>query len=391
MTLKENELKQACQDIEKNCSLCLQCVEGCEFLQGIGEDPVAIAERGPSVEEAYSCSFCGLCETVCPASLSMKDMFYKKRTAAVENREIAISEYRYLFPDRKITPLTMYRELSGIHYDELLPKGATPVLFFPGCTMLTYSPELVQALSEELKLKYNELAISIDCCGLPLFQLGLPERGDAYVAKIKEEFAAHEVKTLIVACPNCYYQWRPFLKDTEIQLMTIYDALMGTRVFENSANFSDKDVAISLSDAKKRITLHDSCPDRKEGIFAEQAREALRKKGYTVVEMTNNRDMASCCGSGGHVSHFFRPYLSENLKTSRVAEAQNTAAVLSGYCLSCVLNFAKVSGAGAMKVQHVLNLILGLDQDFSEIKAKSQKLFEGPEGEIYWDRVMAEE
>lgn len=383
---------EACQEITQNCIGCMQCVNACEFLQGIGEDPVVIAERGPSVEEAYSCSLCGLCEAVCPVSLSMKNMFYEKRTAAVDNREIDLSDYRYLLPDRKTTPLTLYRDLNDIHYDDLLPDGETPVMFFPGCTMLTYSPELVRALSVEINIKYNKMAISTACCGLPLYQLGLPERGDAYIAKVKAEFAAHKVRTLITSCPNCYYQWREILKDTDMTLLTIFEGLTDTRVFENNGSDSDMAIVNGCSDAAKCITVHDSCPDRTDGIFAGQARAALRSKGYILLEMEHSRNMTHCCGSGGHVSHFFRPYLAENLKTARVAEAQNTGAqVLAGYCLSCVLNFAKVSGISGLKVQHVLNLVLGLDQDFSEVKNKSQKIFDGPEGETYWNRVMEED
>ncbi|UWG98203.1 (Fe-S)-binding protein [Dehalobacter sp. DCM] len=383
MNNKKNNLLNACQNITENCIGCRQCVDACEFLQEIGEDPITIAERGPSVEEAYSCSLCGLCEQVCPVTLSMKNIFYEKRIAAVENREIDLSDYRYLLPDRNTTPQSLYRELNNIHYNDLAAEGEVPVLFFPGCTMLTYADQLVRALYAELQLKYEKVAVSMDCCGLPLYQLGMTERGDTYVSSVKTGFQEHRVKTLIVSCPNCYYQWRPILKDMGITLLTIYEALADTNVFRDQHEGNN---------SAEWITVHDSCPDRVDGIFARQTREALLTKGYQLSEMAHSREMSPCCGSGGHVSHFSRPHLADNLRKGRMEEACNSKAEkLTAYCLSCVLNFAKESGANGPKVQHVLNLLLGLDQDFSEVKRQAKEIFEGPEGETNWNRVMSDE
>ncbi|MCM1565495.1 MAG: (Fe-S)-binding protein [Dehalobacter sp.] len=384
MNIADHKLQQACQRITENCIDCMQCVSGCEFLQGIGEDPVAIAERGPSVEEAYSCSLCGLCEAVCPVSVSMLDMFAEKRTDAVEKKQMTINDYRYLFPDRKTTPMSLYREIKGIRYDDLAPREEASVVFFPGCSMITYSPELVRASFAELLKQFKGLTILPDCCGLSLYQLGLPDRGEQFVQQIKLKFQALKVKSIIMICPNCYYTLREFLKDTDIRLLTIYEALADSEAF--------KDDSKKAQNSEITVTLHDACPDRYDGILAGQVREALVTKGFKLVEMEHSRNLSNCCGSGGHVSHFFRPDLSENLKRKRLEEAKNSGAqVLAGYCLACVLNFAKESGNGSMRIQHVLNLLLDLDQDFSDVKTKSNEIFEGPQGEKYWEKIMAED
>lgn len=374
-----NKLRQACQKIIDNCIGCSHCVAECQLLQRINEDPISIARREPSVEEAYACTLCMLCETVCPASLSPKKMFAETRVKAVDSNYIDINDYRYMFPDRKINVMSLYRELNGIAYDDLGADQQAPVAFFPGCTMLTYDPELIRSLFVHLNKEYRELTLITDCCGLPLYQLGLQGRGDDYVRGVKDKLMNLKVKSLIIACPNCYYQLRPVLEGTGVNLLTIYEALNLSKLFNNT----------SKNNGKQRVTVHDSCPDRCDGIFASQVRGALAQKGFDLVEMQHNRKLTVCCGSGGQISHF-QPDLAAELVEYRLNEAKNSGAqVLAAYCLACVLNFAKKPGQ--IKTQHVLNLLLEVEQDFAGLKTKAKMMFAGPEGEERWARIMAED
>jgi Fe-S oxidoreductase len=107
--------------------------------------------------------------------------------------------------------------------------------------------------------------------------------------------------------------------------------------------------------------------------------------------MEHNHDLTICCGSGGQVSHS-RPDLAEKLVRCRLDEAEESGAlVLTGYCLGCVLNFARIPNEKKMKIQHVLDLLFGLEADYSEVKANAKKMFAGPEGEGILKRIMAEE
>jgi len=365
--------------IVNNCTGCHQCVSECPLLKQIGEDPIRIADRGPSVEEAYSCTMCGLCEAVCPASLSMKELFAATRVKAVDSGGININDYRYLFPDRQMNVMRLYRELNGIAYDDLYPDQAASAAFFPGCTLLTYAPELIRASFHHLSRAYKELTLITDCCGMPLHQLGLRSRGDAYIYSVTTKLQHLKVKSLITACPNCYYQLRPVLKDSEIKLMTIYETLNRSKL----CGLPEKNTG------KPLVTMHDSCPDRFDGIFAGQTRKALTQKGFALVEMEHKRRTTLCCGSGGQVTHF-QPELAEELVKSRVQEAERSGAqILASYCLGCVLNFTKIPGKP--KIRHVLNLLLDLEQDFAGLKAKANQMFEGPQGIERWEKIMAEE
>lgn len=373
-----DQLHKDCQEIISKCIGCNNCIAECKMLQEIGKEINQIAERGPSVEEAFSCSLCGLCEAVCPVSLSPRRMFADTRTSAVKNHQISISEYRYMFPDRKNNVMSLYRELSGIQYEDLHPDRESPVAFFPGCSMLTYAPDLTRTLYTELNKEYKELTLLTDCCGLPLHQLGLKERGEQFICDVKSKLLSLQVKKLITACPNCFYQLRPVLEDSETSLITIYEALANNELFH-----------IPLDEhQRKEVTIHDSCPDRFDGIFGTQTRKALIQKGFPLVEMNHNRQTAMCCGSGGQVTHF-QPQMAEDNVKNRLDEAEKSGAeILAAYCLGCALNFAKMPSK--MKIQHVVNLLLGQEQDFCGVKAQAKKLWEGPEGEKHWERIMAE-
>lgn len=381
-------LRELCREVSSDCLLCNNCVRECLFLRQTGEDIAGIARRGPSVEEAYACSLCGLCEAVCPAHLSLRRMFGETRNQAVEKDYISIADYRYMFPDRKMNMMKAYREFRGIHYDDLTAGREGSVGFFPGCTMLTYSPELTRTLFCSLKKVYGELTLLQDCCGLPLYQLGLQKRGDDYLRSIKAKLRAWQVKSIVIACPNCYYQLRPILQDTEnklqdskIEVLTIFEALKNTEVFNRCRK----------ENQGYKVTVHDSCPDRFYGIFARQARAALLAQGCRLVEMEHHHERTVCCGSGGQVSHS-RADLAEEMVKCRLEEAQQTGAtVLAGYCLGCVLNFARIPNAKKMKIRHVCDLLLGLEADYCQVKAKAKKIFNGPAGEELWEKIMNEE
>ncbi|WP_242833954.1 (Fe-S)-binding protein [Desulfitobacterium hafniense] len=372
------ETLAACQEIIDNCTDCGLCRAECQLLERIDESLVSLATRQPTVSEAYNCSLCGLCESVCPAGLSPKYMFAALREQSVAKGEIEIEDFRYMFPDRPLNVMKLIREANGIGYGELNPDRECDTAFFAGCSMLTYDPHLVHVLFKTLQQESKTISLLTDCCGLPLYQLGLKEREARFSQGLKDKLLRLKVKKLIFACPNCYYQLQPMALEMGIAIQTIYEALEDSELVN----------APLAEHQRKIVTVHDSCPDRPAGKFAGQVRKALAGKGYSLVEMEHHRDRALCCGSGGQVSHF-DPELAQSLVQARLREVEASAAeILTAYCLGCVLNLSK--NQNQIPVQHVLNLLLEFEQDFAGLKKRAQSLLEGPEGEKLWERVMAD-
>lgn len=343
-------------ELEKECIGCRACSDACEVLSELSISPGELAERGVELRQAYSCFLCDRCSALCPLELKPSALFAARRAAAVEGKEINPEEYNYLLPDRSENVMRLYRSYYGVGYDDLEPKKGAPICFFPGCTLMTYSPLLTRKVYERLKSEVGCAGIITDCCGKPLSQMGLLSREEESLNKLRNKITRFGVQRIVAACPGCYYHLRQVL---DLEVLSIYEVL----------NFEGKP-----SREQAVCTIHDSCPDRFEGIFAKQVRRLLQDSGYSVVEMAASGIDSPCCGSGGQVSHF-RPELAERLVNSRLSEAEKTGAdFLVAYCLSCVLNFA--ARPSALKVRHALNLLLGCDEDYTEVKAKVLRVFE---------------
>jgi Fe-S oxidoreductase len=103
------------------------------------------------------------------------------------------------------------------------------------------------------------------------------------------------------------------------------------------------------------VVVHDSCPDRRDGIFGTAVRVALRRAGYELRALPQSGRYARCCGSGGQVG-YFDPDAGEEQTRSRLREAEATGAgILAVYCSGCALRFA--DSEPQLAVRHVLELL----------------------------------
>ncbi|MEL1136009.1 (Fe-S)-binding protein [Desulfitobacterium sp. THU1] len=356
------------KEIAENCLGCGECAESCRILTKLAESPVDIATRGVDSAEAYGCALCGKCEAVCSLGLSPFRMFEQRRVEAVKKGEIDLNEYQYLFPDRKVTVMSIFRDYYGIDYSELNSSTPAETAFLPGCTMLTYSPKLTKKVYSTLAQKYENPLFFIDCCGIPMYHIGLPERGDKLKASLRDRAQQLGVKRLVVACPNCYYQFTKEAAFQDLEIITVYEALQAQFI---------------TSEGDAIYAIHDSCPDRFVGVYAKQVREALDCKGFQRVEMQHYGRDSVCCGSSGQLGHF-RPEWSTEHEVQNIEEAKEAGAdTLLAYCHACVLNFGNITDS-KIKVRHVLNTLLGFGENYDEVKGKAAAMFEGEAGyELY--------
>jgi len=364
--------KKWAEEIGQRCIGCRDCAESCRLLTDLKQCPQKIALRDITWQEAFGCALCGKCEAVCKLGLSPFRMFEQRRVEAVRNGEIDVNEYNYLFPDRPVTVMSLFREFYGIDYAGLNMSVPSETAFLPGCTMFTYSPELTKKVYAMLAEKYRNPLLLEDCCGLPMYQIGLPARGDGIKKRLRAKIAALGVKRLIVACPNCYYQFKKEPLFRGVDVITVYEVLHDYFIPNRGSN-----------GCSVIYTVHDSCPDRFQGVFAQQVRAALDQVGCRRVEMKHHGPNSVCCGSSGQLEHF-RPEWAKEHHLQNIEEAAAAGAnVLLAYCQACVLNIGDAADQ-RIKVKHVLNVLLGFDEDYNEIKRKASEMFLGEQGfELY--------
>lgn len=356
------------------CVECGACIRSCDLLMEIGISPKKLNARGITAKEAFACSLCGKCESVCHYKLSPRQLFWQARIDVVQNRDYPIEEFVFLYPDRSNNLNSVYRKHAKINYDDILVKDECNVCFFPGCALMTYSPELTRVVYDKLKTAGNCKGIWLECCGIILRMLGLVEREKALQAKLLSFVKEHEIKTIVVACANCYYAMKDLFASHGVAIKTVYEIIP----------FKDNQGKDSLY-----YTLHDACPDRQAGIFADQVRQAFIESNHKLVEMKHNRKNGGCCGSGGQLA-ITRPDLSAKLVADRAEEALRAQAdVLVPYCMSCAARLGK--NTKNVPVSHALNVLLAVPDEYEYHKAALQKLLTGKQKDEIWQEIISDE
>lgn len=328
------ELKETLRTIEADCTECGLCVKQCAFLQRYGT-PKAIASsrdvgniRG--LMEAFECSLCGLCQAVCPFGVRPSELFLELRREAVLRGVENLAEHRRL--------LAYERKGTSRRYSlYALPDGCTTV-FFPGCTFAGTRSEAVLAIQEHLQRSIPHLGVVLDCCTKPSHDLGRHAYFLAMFGEMKTYLMAQGVRTVLVACPNCYKVFRRY--GAPIQVQTIYEVFAEGR-------------GLPQAHLKGTVTIHDPCVMRDEGAVQEAVRTLVHTAGLEVEEMPGSRQRTLCCGEGGGVG-FVAPELARQWGVERRTQAGKRPVVT--YCAGCVGQLRRT-----MQAIHIMDLLLDGD------------------------------
>jgi Fe-S oxidoreductase len=347
-------LVNALETIKEKCIECPACKNECPFLSKYGT-PKAIAERFNPEKRKYQalpfeCSLCGLCQAVCPLDLNPVKMFLEMRRKVVERGDGNLSSY---------SPLLRYekRGTSKRYTYYALPERCDAV-FFPGCALSGTRPEAVIKVCESLKVKIPNLGIVLDCCTKPSHDLGRMDYFKAMFNEMKDYLLGQGIKTVFVACPNCYQVFEEY--GSPLKARTVYEILAEAP-------------SISGKECQRFVTVHDPCVTRFERPVQNAVRALIRRQGVSIEEMEHWGEKTLCCGEGGAVG-FIAPDLAENWKVRRKSEARGKRILT--YCAGCadVLN-------QVVPTSHVLDLYFRPEAALKGKAKASRAPF------TYWNRL----
>lgn len=298
--------------VSKKCLECGLCCKECKFLQQSGS-PKALAMFDPSSKDhlakAFECSLCGLCTEICPEDVNPTEMFFGLRCEAVRQGEGNYPEHAVI--------LGYERRGSSRRYTWYgLPEGCDTV-FFPGCTLPGTRPERVRALYEHLKKSTPTLGMVLDCCTKPSHDLGRERFFQAMFGEMRTYLLDHGVRTVLVACPNCYKVFKRY--GDELSVKTVYELLAENGPAETES-------------VAGTVTVHDPCAVRLEDSIHGSVRALITDRGLAVVEMPHHGRTTLCCGEGGSVG-FLSPELARNWGSLRKEEANGRRIIT--YCAGC--------------------------------------------------------
>lgn len=314
----ENQLSRRLEKrLSEACVHCGLCTKNCLFLEKYGMD---LWQFEQSPERAYSCFLCRKCTEVCPKSISGEEIALKLRREQVLSSEGAKNDKAYA---------GLLWEKNGYKFANYRKTKKKSVLM-PGCNFSAFYPKTMKKL--EAIMKQYDIGILYECCGKPVYELGLYEEAKESLQKMEAHLKQNGVEELVLLCPNCYH----FMKGKiQIPIKTIYEKLR---------ELGEGEVIHG-----ERFPMYYPCPDRKERVLFGDL------SCFLDGEIVEPFQKVQCCGLGGCAAAK-EPHLAGKLTELVLASGEQE---LYTYCASCISNFKR---KGFEKAYHVLPLILGVDE-----------------------------
>jgi glycolate oxidase iron-sulfur subunit len=233
----------------------------------------------------------------------------------------------------------------------------TPAVgFFAGCAITYLYPEvgealvgLLQAFGYPVFLPKNQ-----GCCGMPALSSGNGPLLHQLAATNLEAFAGRKVSCILTACASCHGALAGHYAEKAGNRFAT--PIVDIHAFLKQEGIIDRLAALPKWDQRQRVTYHDPCHMRTQGI-TQAPRELLR--ALPQVEFVEMTEAALCCGLGGTFSAA-HPELSRAIGDRKLAglEASGATLVASG-CPGCVMQLQDIVNRAGMPIKavHTLDLI----------------------------------
>ncbi|GHT01009.1 hypothetical protein AGMMS50276_28140 [Synergistales bacterium] len=197
-------------------------------------------------------------------------------------------------------------------------------VFFPGCGMAGYSPELVMNVYGFLREVYPGIGIFGSCCAKPSQAFG----AGSFLERARvltRHFSEAGVKRVITACPNCAATLACIPNISVVPIWRVLD--------EHFDQLKDR-LRISGSNLPP-LSLHDPCQTREDESVQNSVRSVLRRAHVEFSEFPMAK-RAMCCGKAGMLMAI-NPAASRKI-LQRCVEQSPTPNILT-YCFSCADSF----------------------------------------------------
>jgi len=171
------------------------------------------------------------------------------------------------------------------------------------------------------------------------------------IERVKEMGA----KTVVMTCPGCYRVWKEEYKEVigkEHTFEVLHEVELLARLIEEGR--------VEIPGFEGKMTYHDPCDlGRNSGIFDEPRFIIDRIPGAELVELADNREYCSCCGSGGDLLASNQE-LAQDIARKKIDEVLLTGAdTVVTACPSCIraLNMARTSAKIKLNVLDISELL----------------------------------
>jgi Fe-S oxidoreductase len=322
------------------CTFCGFCKSVCPYFEDNQWDPsvargkvilaYGLAQREIPADESVlqrmaQCTTCKDCERRCPSNIKVVDIVEAARADLVEAGCI-LPAHKKVIDNIKKTK-NPYGETSTV--DLGVPIKKADIGYFVGCTGRYRLPEIPRhAISILKKLNIDFTPVEEVCCGSTLQRIGAKEKEVTRLMKANiDNIKRLGVKKVLFTCAGCL---RMFKEEYPKHVKVDFEV-------EHFAQFLSKQ-NLKLKPFPKRIAYHDPCHlGRHLKIYDEPRKLLSMIPEAKIVEFTESKETARCCGGGGGV-RASDPGAAQRIASRRVKSASEIADLLVTACPFCVTN-----------------------------------------------------
>jgi Fe-S oxidoreductase len=316
-------------------------------------------------EKIYSCTLCAACDQVCPSGVEVEELLVDVREELAQRSLLpadladlsrTIQETHNIAGDDNALRLIWAENLEQPPLGS--ERGTAEVIYFVGCvgSLFPRSYAIPQAFVQTLeaaRVDYGLLGGSEWCCGYPMLVNGLLAETEEAVLHNVAAVRAAGARQVVFTCPSCYHIWKhvyPAIAGREMEGLEILHAteLLARLVDEGRLPLGELDLI---------VTYHDPCDlGRKSDVYDAPRRILQAIPGLTLVEMSDSRQDALCCGGGGNLETY-DPGMVAAISGRRLAQARQAGsqAIISA-CQQCERTLAAAARRERIRLR-VLDIV----------------------------------
>jgi glycolate oxidase iron-sulfur subunit len=304
---QEVELDERIMADMSKCLLCGSCFDKCPNL--VPTDEIVMAVRREIADHKGLTTFGKGVRTVLknPALMKWGARGASALSTLLFRKVPEQSGLRLRFPAPFIAPDRTLPEIAAKpfreRHPELIPgeKGKPLVAFFTGCMVNYMYPEIGDALLKILKFMGMNVLIPADqgCCGLPALSAGDGATVETLAERNLAAFGRKEPEVILTACASCNVGMGKHFRELGPAHEKLGAKVTDILVFLYRNGLADKLAGLPRKEVFQRVTYHDPCHLRTQGITKEPRALLKSLPGVRFVEMEG---ADRCCGLGGTFS-----------------------------------------------------------------------------------------
>jgi len=353
-----------------------------------------------SLEEDISmCLMCGSCVNKCPNKVPTNDIVGAIRREVSESKGLSLlgkgvakvlgsktlmktltkggalmsplalkkvpesSGLRLRFPtsfmqDRTV-PKLKFKDLFSLVPEFIKGDGDKPVVgFFAGCSITYVYPEIGVSMINLLKKMGYSIHIprSQRCCGIPALSSGAGEAVEKLAESNIAAFGKYDEEHIITACASCNGGIGEYYATMKGDVAEFTEKVIDFSVFLQQKGVIDQLAAMPRWDEPHRVTYHDPCHLKTQGITREPRAVLKALPNVDFVEMEN---ASLCCGLGGTFS-VYHYECSKAIGAKKIPGLKESGAeMIATACPGCIMQLQDIINHAGLGVRalHILDLI----------------------------------